>query len=256
MSVSMEERASTTSPELEGKVDVAKLFERVVQAEAARRAAEFKIDELEGKLLEQAEESSFAAREAELSGSLRGLRSRIAELEELRERAEGRLRLSEAELEASRERARGLEQEAMALAEQLELEFVKQQSAKLARPRQTADGEELALLRGELAGLRSRLGDREEALRGLMTGAALKKTSNAELRTSLDLSESQVNVLRKECLDLRAQLLTLEDKQAETLRVVREALLELQNENEGAASIPNFQNYEALRIEGVEPPST
>src|SRR5262249_19609739 len=186
---------STKSPDVESSADTSKLLERVVQAETARRAAEFKIDELEAKLLERTEKNSFEHREAELSGSVRGYRSRIAELEELRDGAEGRLRLLSAELDTAKERERNLEQEAMVLRERLELEFVKAQSAKIAAIRVPSSNEELGHLRAKLEGARVRLDDREEALRCLkLTYEKAKEEAAAAeaLRAELDEERSRV----------------------------------------------------------------
>ncbi len=116
------EAASASSEELDAAV------ERAVAAEAARAEAQFQIDELMGRLAQAGDPEELAAlrlREARLSGTVRGLRARLAEAEELRELAEGRLAVTELDLDDQRRQSRQLERDLGELREQYELELVR-----------------------------------------------------------------------------------------------------------------------------------
>lgn len=112
---------------------------RAAEAEAARAEAEFRVDELRAQLAPGAtvDREATDRREAELAGALRGVRSRLAEVDELRETCEARLALAHADLAASREARRRLENEIAELREQISLEIVRAHGAPVAS---AADG--------------------------------------------------------------------------------------------------------------------
>jgi chromosome segregation ATPase len=199
-------------------------LERALEAEAARAEAQFRIDELEARLSALDAETQLL-REANLEGTVRGLRSRVAELEELRALAEGRFELARMDLEAARERGRRLEREMAELRDQMELEMIRTRGAEFAhrdqldraRGRELDLAAEVAQLRGELAGARARLDEREAALETLRVAAegAGGAASDAELE--------ELEPLRAEREHLSARVRALEEARAEDLRALKEA---------------------------------
>jgi hypothetical protein len=154
--------------------DTGRALERALEAEAARAEAQYHIDELEARVMALDAEAQ-ALREANLEGTVRGLRSRVAELEEMHAQAEGRLELMRLDLEAARDRQGQLERDKAQLRDDLELEMVRSQGAQFAQRDRaeraahraaTLEGERTRL-RGELEGVRARLEDRERALDAL-----------------------------------------------------------------------------------------
>ncbi|MBW2462134.1 MAG: hypothetical protein JRH11_10845 [Deltaproteobacteria bacterium] len=112
---------------------------RALEAEAARAEARFTVDELEGRLSARGEEAAaHSTREAELVGRVRGLASRLAEVQELRELADGRRALFEFDLDGARDQNLSLERELGALQDQLELEMIRSRTPKPAEPAEPA----------------------------------------------------------------------------------------------------------------------
>ena len=144
--------------------------QRALRSDAERTEAGFRADEALGKLAEVAEqhgraESERTGREAELSGFVRGLRARAAELEELRFQAEAQLALVRVDLDSARQGNLALERMVAELREQFELELVRATSAPRVDASATVRAEgEAELLRAERDGMRARLDDRELAL--------------------------------------------------------------------------------------------
>jgi chromosome segregation ATPase len=159
--------------------------QRALRADAERTEAGFRADEALGKLAEAAEaqartDEERARREAELSGFVRGLRARAAELEELRAQAEARLSLVRLDLETAKHGNLTLERALADLREQLELELVRASSAPTVDTAAIARANaELDLLRGERAGLSARLEDREIALEAVRAAATTAATAAA-----------------------------------------------------------------------------
>ncbi len=142
--------------------------QRALRAEAERTEAVFRADETLGRLAEATERSERvdedrARREAELSGFVRGLRARAAELEELRGQAEARFAMQRLDLDESARRLLDVERAREELRDQLELQIVRASGVGQASP-MDAGPEALDLLRAERDGLRARLDDREAAL--------------------------------------------------------------------------------------------
>jgi hypothetical protein len=189
-----------------GDPDVA--MRRALEAEAALAEARYRIDELESQILELHAEAK-TLREASLEGTVRGLRSRVAELEEMRALAEGRLELMRMDVDALQEQTRRLEREKAEVRDQLELEIVRAQGAHFsfedhrerAARRLKALEDEVALLRGERDGLRARLEDRERALasvRATATHGSESAASEAATREERDHLEQELEQLRAE----------------------------------------------------------
>lgn len=179
--------------------------ERALDAEAARAEALFRIDELEALLeslrgasaaasspapLDHAPEPTTGLQEelAELTGTVRGLRSRLAEVEEMRGLAEARYRLCREDLSDAEARRLELERTLGEMREQFELELIRSRGrptteAEVARIAALETSEatlrlaltefearnarviaELEQTIAETKGLRARLSDREAAL--------------------------------------------------------------------------------------------
>jgi len=203
-------------------------IQRALRAETERTEAGFRADEALGKLAEVAEQQGRAdeergRREAELSGFVRGLRARAAELEEMRGQAEGRVGLLRLDLEFAKAANLSLERAIADLREQFEFQLVRATSAPglEVSPIERSEGE-LAVLRGERDGLRARLDDREAALVALQSAAsaAPKETStaqtasagpaDAELTAQLATAERDRESLESRASELAAALAAAE----------------------------------------------
>gem|GEM_PF-2385005 len=134
--------ATPTLPAPGVEVDEGRLIEernravaRALEAEAARAEARFTVDELEGRLSARGEEAEvLSTREAELVGRVRGLSSRLAEVQELRELADGRRALLEFDIEGARDQNISLERELGELRDHLELEMIRSRTPVAAEP--------------------------------------------------------------------------------------------------------------------------
>ncbi len=127
-------------------------LERVLDAEAARDEARFHADELKAQLeARQRQLEELRDAQAGFEGRVRGYRSRIAELEEMREMSAARLRLLELDLSGAKDTIRELEGKLVETGEELELAMIK------ARGAQPGGGARVAELEGELAKAREEL---------------------------------------------------------------------------------------------------
>ena len=145
-----------------GKTDDAALealSRRVQEAEAARVDASLLVDELRGRLAELSTEGDVArrAREARIEGQERGLRARVAELEEILGPTSARLALAEADLLAAAEDKRRLEAQIEHVREDLELAQIQARGrapsdAESAIERLRASERELSAQVGKLGG--------------------------------------------------------------------------------------------------------
>ena len=164
---------------------------RAVEAEAARAELAFRVDELEGRLRSApGKDAALTIDEvvrarAELDGTLLGARSRIAELEEMREIAEGRFSLARFELEAERKRQETIDPKMGHLASDA--------------------------LAGECAGLRARLADAEASLVAL-AGVSLPAELVAE--EGPNNLHYEIAMLRDTESSLMLRLIELEEKTA------------------------------------------
>ena len=209
------------------KADREAAIQRALRAETERTEAGFRADEALGKLAEVAEQQGRAdeergRREAELSGFVRGLRARAAELEEMRGQAEGRVGLLRLDLEFAQAANLSLERAMADLREQFEFQLVRATSAPGldVSPIERSESE-LAVLRGERDGLRARLDDREAALLALQSAAPAAAaqaggaaTSGAE-PSGAETSTAQTSSAGPADAELAAQLATAErDREA------------------------------------------
>lgn len=227
--------------------------ERALDAEAARAEALFRIDELEALLAsvevtEATEAGSqapamheaphvvvedFERQLAELAGTVRGLRSRLAEVEEMRALTEARYRLGREDLEDAKAQKLELERTLAEMREQFELELIRSRGRTpieaevvdrgkleeaeraLAEARTEAEARE-AGLQGELArrdaerqGLLHRLADREAAIetyRARREDRALETLGREleELRASLEGRDRLVGRLQLDLAEAEA----------------------------------------------------
>jgi chromosome segregation ATPase len=186
------------SAENDGALDALTL--RAQEAEAARLVASLQVDELRAQLAERTSEGDVARREREahLEGRERGLRARVAELEELVGPTSARLALAEADLEASAANTRKILAEQEHLREALELELMR------ARGRSPSDAESaIERLRASERSLSAQVGQ----LGGQLLVA---REHEAELRQQRDLARAeaiafvaQVAALETETKELR-----------------------------------------------------
>jgi len=153
-------------------ISAAEAIERALDAELALTEARFRLDELTAELealrrsgAESPEgaagattggQSSSEAAWAALEGRARGLAARLAETEERLRFAEARATVVDFDAEDARDKVLVLERRAAELEDEV--------GRLLARERAMAGDTTLPRLRGEVAGLRHRLGDREAAL--------------------------------------------------------------------------------------------
>jgi hypothetical protein len=159
---------TTTSSELAGlrrSRDAA--MHRAIEAELARAALAFELDETRAGL--QTVPASEAVRE------LRGLYSRVAQLEETDEAQRARLLLADHDREFARLRVQQLERQLVEENERFELNLLRARGdaeAQLAaRPPAAPAHDNSIALRGERDGLRARLIESELALRSAVQGA-------------------------------------------------------------------------------------
>lgn len=158
----------TLSPDAASDPDVARLRDerdaavaRAVEAEAARVAERFELDEARGRLaaMPVGQGAHGEARAAELAGRERGLRARLAETLEQRDTAEARLALIEDDLAQATGRALRLERDLVEAQERVD--FAVAQATR--SDTDAAAQANLTQLRGELAGLRARSEEAENA---------------------------------------------------------------------------------------------
>lgn len=174
-----------------GQLDAA--VERAVAAETARAELAFQLDEVRGRLAlterETADEIEALRRiEAELTGTVRGLRARVAELAEQHQLTQARLALAEDDRAAAEARNRRLVRELAEAREQLELEIARHRMASAAREEPT--GEALATpesdLSGELARCREQLAELEAREQRARSEAERARAAMQELEQRLE----------------------------------------------------------------------
>ncbi len=198
---------------------------RALEAEAARAELQFRVDELETKLSAVAKQgvtpspASVPEAPAEdperpaLEGRIRGLRARVAELEELRANAEAQLALARSDIDAAAARALKLEREKAEAIEQFELQLVRAQ-----RPAEVGGQERIAALEESERRLSERVGELSgllDAARGLadeqtaaaQAAEAAKQAAEADAtaaRAEVDELEGERNGLAMRLADLEA----------------------------------------------------
>jgi chromosome segregation ATPase len=209
--------------------------ERALDAEARLAETRFRADELEAQLTggaaaEPAGTDEATAR-AELTGAVRGLRSRCAELEEMRELAEGRLGVAEAELQQARERERELERQLGELHERFEFELVQ------ARGEPSGGHDETERV-AELQASERQLTEQVGQLRGQLVAC----------REQAEQLEQQRDRARAETLRLTAQVRSTENRLAGMVRGYEHRVAELRAEL-GAAPARSDADGEMAALE-------
>lgn len=211
------------SPEREaiGRAERDAAVARALDAEARVLELELSLDELAGRLArrEVPELDELRTTEALLGGAVRGLRSRVAEVEELRAQAEARASLYRGDLERALEQRRLLEVKLAELQDQLELEVVRAQGdpaaadaeqlrASLAEQRDQARADTLRLT-AYVAGLETRIeGMRigyERRIAELLEDAGVRGARRT-LDADIDLLSEELVALRGERDGLRLRL--------------------------------------------------
>ncbi|HEX7478292.1 MAG TPA: hypothetical protein VF331_10835 [Polyangiales bacterium] len=146
---------------------------RALEAEAARAETAFRLDEALGHLsagrgkapgADPSALEAAALEQAELLGTARGLRARLAEAEEALGVAEARVVLAEQDLAEARARARGLERELNEAQERFELELLQARGDRDTQEAHAADlFTTLAGAQGECSGGSARADEAERA---------------------------------------------------------------------------------------------
>ncbi|MFO0693242.1 MAG: hypothetical protein U0230_06795 [Polyangiales bacterium] len=183
-----------------------RVLDRALRAEAERAQLAFEVDELHARLAELSTggAESHRTHDAELVGRERGLRARVAELEEQHAMAEARLQLAESDLDAARDRERRLIADQERLREELELEIVRSHGPKGS----SGDAErQLAELRASERQLAERVGQ--------LTGQLLvAREKELDARAQRDLARgenlalvAQVSALETQIEQARGRLL-------------------------------------------------
>lgn len=241
-----ERNPASVSPPAQSEPHVARLAKleaerdaavaRALDAEAAALEARFQIDELAGHLTEARPDPKVMADQLAVhEGALRGLRSRLAEAEDARYRAEARLMLTEHDLDDARNEADALRRQRLELGERLEMEALRARTAET----------DWARVRGELMGTRDRADESERAVLALRADgvAAKMRVEDLQARVSLSLAEREAargaiqharaerDAALTEVPELRAQLAALRDELSE-----READLAAMKASHGDAS--------------------
>ncbi|HEY2733680.1 MAG TPA: hypothetical protein VGI70_06825, partial [Polyangiales bacterium] len=169
---------------------------RAIEAELGRAELAFQLDETRGVIHESnASSSSWPV------GELRGLYSRVAQLEEADEAQRARLILAEQDRDAAQARILLLERQLVEEGERFELSLLRaraEMSAQLAeqsRPAQPVGDEVRSALRGELDGVLARLHESEAALR------CMRERAHAAER-SADSSKDKLEETRAEAAQL------------------------------------------------------
>lgn len=159
---------------------------RAVLAEATRVEERFELDEARGRLAAMAvgQGGADGAHEARLAGRERGLKARLAETLEQRDSAEARLTLVEDDLAQVSRRAIALERELAEAQERVDLAVAQAtQSDAAAGAAAHADVTEM---RGELAGLRARSEEAEDAFESARLALARALAQGAEERRAAE----------------------------------------------------------------------
>jgi chromosome segregation ATPase len=191
----------TSAPQGESSAEnwpemVARARERAVSAEAAVAETGFRLDQLRGELAlctkKRESEREDAAREiAFAQGTARGLASRLAEAEEMRRAAEGRLALADDDFAAARLRAAGLEREVEETRDQLKHALVRVHGAPSDDAIRTLE-ERVAAMANEIAERNARI----EALSAESGRAVEVEVESRNLARQLEHAEKELEVLR------------------------------------------------------------
>jgi chromosome segregation ATPase len=199
---------------------------RALEAEAARAEIGFRLDELMGHLAAAGAAAGAEAAEgaepgetlnvtcARLSGTVRGLMSARAEIEESRDSIAARLVLVEHDLDQLRGRHRSLERELAEAREQAELEQVATRGldAQLQGALRAPDAE---TLRGELAGLRARSEESERAFVAAASEVATARAGMPEVLEWVAAARTQLDAMRVEISELKPSLARETEKNRE-----------------------------------------
>ncbi len=167
---------------------------RALEAEAARAEGALRLDELMGHLVAAGASDGAEAGEslpltcARLAGTVRGLLSSRAEIEEGRDLAQARLVLVEHDLQAAGEQAHGLERALAETREQVELAGVARRVLAV----------QVDALAGERAGLRARLQEAERAQAAAQAAAAEARGTLAQSRAERAALEAGAGAEREQ----------------------------------------------------------
>jgi len=237
---------------------------RALEAEAARAETQFAVDELMGELAVSTERiEALMAREAELSGRVRGLEARWAESDELEGLTAARQVLTEHDLAAARARIRELEGNLGETRDQLEFEMLKARGPAPkpettgVRPAVRDADEETAALRAS----ESRLSERVSELSLQLTAAEdlASSAGDAELREQLGAARQLVGTLTEERDHSRAENIrltmmvgSLEDRFAGARRGYELRIAEIQHDLSMARDTDPGPVADTPRIEALE----
>lgn len=164
---------------------------RALEAEAARAEIALRLDEAMGFLAEARSGDDDGLDLARESGTARGLRSALAEMEEARELLGARLVLVEHDLEAAGERATDLERELAEAREHLELKHVQVHGLRKSLEA-ASDPSALEGLKGEMAGTRARCEEAERALSSATPELEQLREALTESRRQLGTARAQL----------------------------------------------------------------
>ena len=203
--------------------------DQLLDAEAARTEAELSRDEVRAELVEV--RRKMETERAELSGRLRGLRARAAELVELREIAEARASMLQIDAVEQKEHRRRLEAEVGELREQLEIAMIK---ARGAPSISESDGAKVR----ELEGSEKRLSGRVGTLSGQLMVA----------REQLIKATEERDRARAETLRLTAQLSNLETR-TEGMRLGYEMRIAMMSADAEVSPTPPSGTHEGVERE-------
>jgi hypothetical protein len=221
---------------------------RAVEAEAARVEAALRLDEVCGRLAVAgiSPEEIHTASEAncaELSGRVRGMKSRIAEIEEARETAEARLVLKEHELIETQEKALSFERQLEEMKERFEIELTRTTLAP-SNDKTEELVKENALLRETCDGLLKRSTDAERLLDEARDNTAAIQAATDDIKEENAALRASVEELQRAQAELQLQVAekeqAFEGERHKSNQVIAEKyqseskVIDLNNELEGA----------------------
>jgi hypothetical protein len=188
--------ASPVVGELERQRDLAVV--RALEAEAGRAELVFRLDELLGHLSASGE-GGLAGEPldvtcARLGGTVRGLLSALAEMEEGRDVARARLLLVEHDLERAQGHVQALERALAEAREQAELELIKGRGLK-AQLESSLGAQEADELRDQIETLRGRAEGAERAFE--VSALSLKRVESSLQDRIIEHNQSLVNEIKK-----------------------------------------------------------
>lgn len=183
---------------------------RAVEAEAARLEAVLRLDEVCGQLkvagVSPADiHTALENHCANLSGRVRGMQSRIAELEESRDAAEARLVLKEHDLEVVREKSLSLERSLEEMGERFELELARS-SATTSSPAPDHIIEENIALKEKYEQAVERLSQAEKSVADLSEKNAVVESGTNELEDENASLRDRVEDLERDNAELESRI--------------------------------------------------